>query len=108
MNQQDTTRAAFEAIKHSIQQARIPGNDWRRELRLIEATCRAALQSQDMERLQFIADEGCAFDTHVQEDGSCKYRLMWPNYEEWEYQAEWFDSPEEAIDHARRIGRKEK
>lgn len=37
---------AFEQILHSVQQAQIPGNDWRRELKLIESTCRAALQSQ--------------------------------------------------------------
>lgn len=63
---------------------------------------RVALQSQDRDRLQFVADEGCHFDTYVQDDGSCKYRLVWPNYEGWEYQVEWFDTPEEAIDHARR------
>ena len=40
---------AFEQILHSIQQAQIPGNDWRRELKLIESACRAALQSQDRE-----------------------------------------------------------
>lgn len=35
--------AGYEQIKHSIQQARIPGNDWRRELVLIENTADAAL-----------------------------------------------------------------
>lgn len=35
--------AGYEQIKHSIQQARIPGNDWRRELALIENTSDAAL-----------------------------------------------------------------
>ena len=34
---------AQRQIKHSIQQARIVGNDWRRELELIENTVDAAL-----------------------------------------------------------------
>lgn len=35
--------AGYDQIKHSIQQARIPGNDWRRELVLIENTADAAI-----------------------------------------------------------------
>ena len=34
---------ALVHIKHSIQQARIPGNDWRRELALIEGLVDVAL-----------------------------------------------------------------
>ena len=40
---------AFEQILHSIQQAQVPSNDWRRELKLIESTCRAALQSHGLD-----------------------------------------------------------
>jgi hypothetical protein len=36
--------AALEAIKHSIGQARIPGNDWKRELALIENLALSALE----------------------------------------------------------------
>jgi|GEM_PF-6336964 len=35
--------AGYEAIKNSIQQARVHGNDWRRELALIENTVDAAI-----------------------------------------------------------------
>lgn len=37
---------ALRQIQHSIQQARIPGNDWRRELALIENTVDAAIAAQ--------------------------------------------------------------
>lgn len=64
----------------------------------------AALQSQereDAERIQFMADEACTFNTWKQEDGSWKYRLEWDHGTEW--QTEWFSTPEEAIDHAHRV-----
>lgn len=56
---------------------------------------------EDAERIQFMADEACTFNTWKQEDGSWKYRLEWEHGTEW--QTEWFSTPEEAIDHARRI-----
>lgn len=41
----DTVRDALLQIRHSIQQARKPGNDWRRELKLIENITDAAIDS---------------------------------------------------------------
>lgn len=62
---------------------------------------RAALQSQDRARLQFLAYEGCSINSRKQTDGSLEYQLYWEQVMKW--QDEWFDSPEEAIDHARRV-----
>lgn len=40
-------RATLEQLKHSVKQARIFGNDWRRELGLIENTVDAALANAE-------------------------------------------------------------
>ena len=65
----------------------------------------AALASPEVqalrERLQFLADEGCSINSRERTDGSLEYQLYWEQVMKW--QDEWFDSPEEAIDHARRV-----
>lgn len=53
---------------------------------------------KDAERILFIADDGCEFATWIQDDYTTKYRLEWNRGAEW--QSEWFDTPEDAIDAA--------
>lgn len=71
----------------------------------IKAAEQAVLQSpeiqalcKDDERIQFIADKHCMFDTRIQADGTTKYRLGWNAGIKW--QDNWFDSPSAAIDAA--------
>lgn len=53
---------------------------------------------KDAERIQFVADKHCMFDTRMQADGTTKYRLGWNAGIKW--QDNWFDSPSAAIDAA--------
>lgn len=43
MNREELLTRALEQILHSVRQARVPGNDVRRELTLIENTVKEAL-----------------------------------------------------------------
>lgn len=74
-------------------------------LRLSRAIEQAVLQSEqvqalrkDAERIQFVADKHCMFDTRIQADGTTKYRLGWNAGTKW--RVNWFDSPSAAIDAA--------
>lgn len=44
MTREELLTRALEQILHSVKQAQRPGNDWRRELKLIENTVKEALQ----------------------------------------------------------------
>lgn len=44
MTREATLTRALEQILHSVKQAQKPGNDWRRELKLIENTVKEALE----------------------------------------------------------------
>ena len=50
-------RATLEQLKHSVKQARIFGNDWRRELGLIENTVDAALANAEQQVPQWLPIE---------------------------------------------------
>ena len=64
------TDAAFAAIKHSIQQARIPGNDWRRELALIENTVDEALEAaQPHMQPSVVGDSRAQFEAWAKDFG---------------------------------------
>lgn len=88
---------AFEQILHSVQQAQIPGNDWRREMKIIESTCRAALQPQDREdaeRFRWLTED------HTDEETRTRCREILDRMAVMSYSAACV-----AIDHARRIER---
>lgn len=81
---------AFEQIMYIVQQAQVPGNDWRRELKLIESTCRAALQSQE----QPITYAGISYWVG---DKRCSY-----GFTKDELELSTLDIIQASLDHARR------
>ncbi len=55
---------------------------------------------KDAERLNWLAEQEAQIQSLALANGT-RYRLGWPD--DGEAQSEWFKSPREAIDHARRI-----
>lgn len=63
--------------------------------RMQAASAPPTTDAKDSERLDLMADEGCAIEG-LQQNSITKYRLYWPWFNE--HQGDWYESPRAAID----------